>query len=244
MRSGIHSGGEETPPLSKRPNGKTGALSITNYKKALRSILRHKGKIGSKNDWIKAISNHGVYQHNVVLTRFLLFCASDDAVVDSDEKGLIKRGRRGRRPMLTLDRWYDEGYFTVEHIAPQSGANLGWESDIYTEPKLVHLLGNLTLLPKEENSVIGSRSWGHKRLMYSLLSSDTPGEFDAIKSKLSAAGLTLSKSADEVLTKSSYLEICKSIIAYDQAWNLGIISKRTERFADLAWERLEPWLFS
>lgn len=243
MRSGANIGSETIPPLARRPNGKAGAVSLANYKKALRLILEHKGHISSKDEWVKQVSRTGIYQHSAVLARFLLFCASDDAVPDHVEKGLIERGRPERAPMLRLGQWNNEAYFTVEHIAPQS-VNTGWEANIYHEPQTVHTLGNLILLPGEENNIIGDKSWEHKRLMYSLLAADTQAEFDAISRDLGAAGLTLSKTATEVLGNARYLGMCKSVAAYNHPWSLEIIENRTKRFAELAWERLEPWLYS
>ena len=243
MRSGVNMGGETVPPLAKRPNGKSGALSLVNYKKALRLILKHKGSIQKKEDWVSSVSCKGIYQYSSVLARFLLFCASEDAIPDTLHKGLIERGRIGKCPMLGLDQWNNNSYFTIEHIAPHS-QNAGWELDIYNEPHTVDKLGNLILLPSKENNIIGNKSWEHKRLMYRLLAADTPAEFDRIKSEFSSAGLKLSKTADEVLSNAQYLGICKSVALFDEAWSLDIIQRRTRRLAELAWDRLAPWLFS
>ena len=145
--------------------------------------------------------------------------------------------------MLKLVQWNNDAYFTVEHIAPQSQSS-GWEQNIFNEPQTVHTLGNLILLPGEENNIVGDKSWEHKRLMYSLLAADTHAEFDSIQAKLGAEGLTLSKTATEVLGNAGYLGICKSVAVFDKPWSLDIIQKRTQRFAELAWDRLAPWLFS
>jgi Protein of unknown function (DUF1524) len=243
MRSGVTIGGETIPPLARRSDGKSGALSLSNYKKALRLIMQHNAGIQTRDEWTKLGFRIGVYQHSSVLARFLLFCASDDAVPDKAEKGLIERGRPDLNPMLKLSQWGNEAYFTVEHIAPQS-QNGGWEPDIFDKPQTVQTLGNLILLPQEENNVICNKSWENRRLMYGLLSAETSAQFDIIKAKLGAAGLTLSKTAGEVLSNAKYLGICKSVALYDQPWSLDIIQKRTQRFAELAWDRLAPWLFS
>ena len=74
-----------------------------------------------------------------------------------------------------------KAYFTVEHVAPQS-RKTGWEDDkyddIYNDPKTIHTLGNLILLPKAENEILANRSWEHKKLMYSLLIAKTETEFN------------------------------------------------------------------
>lgn len=243
LRSSVNLGGEIVPPLARRPNGQTGALSIANYKKALRLILQHKGNVQTKDDWVKLASRVGVYRHSAVLARFLLFCASDDAILDKSTIGLIERGRAGISPMLTLDQWKNDKYFTAEHIAPQSKSE-GWQVEIYNDLQTVHRLGNLILLPKEENNIIGAKSWEHKKLMYSILSSETDQEFEGIKKQLSSVGLNLSKTATEVLQNAKYLGMCKSVAIYEQPWSVEIIEKRSFRLAELAWDRMAPWLFS
>ena len=244
MRNEVKINGETIPPFARRSNGRSGALSLVNYKKALRYILKDKGNIQTKKkNWVDLVSRVNMYKHSSVLARFLLFCASDDAVPDASNSGLIDRGRAGCSPMLKLSQWANNAYLTIEHIAPQS-LSLGWEKDIYSDLENVHLLGNLILLPEKENNIISNKSWKHKRLMYRLLSSETQPEFEKIKSDLGVAGLSLSKTAVEVLDNAKYLRICKSVALYDKPWCLDIIQKRTRRFAELAWDRLYPWLFS
>ena len=198
MRSGMHFDNESVPPLARCPNGRSGVVSIDNYKKALQLVLRYKGKIQNKEDWRKQASTTAIYQHSKVLTRFLIFCASDNTMPDDEEKGLVKKGRHKVNPLLTLNRWNDKAYFTIEHVAPQSREN-GWEKSIYksiySDSKTAHTLGNLILLPKEVNEIIGNRSWEHKKLMYSLLSAQTEDEFKDRQKDLAAVGLNLSKRA-------------------------------------------------
>ena len=245
MSSGISHGNEHVLPLARHPNGSPGTVSISNYKKALQLILQHEGKIRNKEDWIKQASTIPIYQYAKVITRFLIFCASEDTIANETEKGLVTLGRPGINPMLTLNRWNDKAYFTVEHVAPQS-PNANWSTDryydIYNDPKTVHTLGNLILLPKDENEILGNKSWEHKKLMYSLLSAKTQEEFDNLQTQRPDVGLNLRKSANEVLTNSQYLGLCKSIALYDKHWSLCIIEKRTRCFAGLVWDRLAKWL--
>ncbi len=243
MRSGIKSDNEHVPPLARCPNGTSGIVSIVNYKNALRLILKNKGKIDNKKDWVDLASTIAIYEHSRSLTRFLIFCASDDTVPDKNNKGLLEKGKQGIDPLLTLKQWNDEAYFTVEHIAPQS-SNTDWDENIYNDSKTVHTLGNLTLLPKNENEILADRSWKHKKLMYSLLSAETMAEYDNLLPQLEKVGLNLSKKADEVLSNAKYLGLCKSIALYDEKWSLKIVEDRSRCLAGLAWDRLEKWLFS
>ena len=241
MHPGIKFGNEHIPPLARCTNGKFGIVSIVNYKNALRLILKNKGKIDNKEDWVNLASTIPIYEHSKPLTRFLIFCASDDTVADESEKGLLVKGRPSTNPLLTLNQWKDKAYFTVEHVAPQA-PNAGWAKDIYNDSKTVHTLGNLILLPKAENEILSNRSWEHKKLMYSLLSAETEAKFNDWQEKLRLAGLNLSKRASEVVNNAKYLSICKSIALYDNDWSLDIIEKRSKRLAELAWDRLAKWL--
>ena len=241
MHPGIKFGNEHIPPLARCTNGKFGIVSIVNYKNALRLILKNKGKIDNKEDWVNLASTIPIYEHSKPLTRFLIFCASDDTIADESEKGLLVKGRPSTNPLLTLNQWKDKAYFTVEHVAPQA-PNAGWAKDIYNDSKTVHTLGNLILLPKAENEILSNRSWEHKKLMYSLLSAETEAKFNDWQEKLRLTGLNLSKRASEVINNAKYLSICKSIALYDNDWSLDIIEKRSKRLAELAWDRLAKWL--
>ena len=245
MSSGIHHGHEHVPPLARHPNGNPGAVSISNYKRALQLVLQHNGKIENKEEWTRQVLTTPIYQYSKMITRFLIFCASDDTIADETEKGLLTQGRLGINPMLTLNRWNDKAYFTVEHVAPQS-RNPNWEddiyNDIYNDSKTIDTLGNLILLPQEENNAVGNKSWNHKQLMYSLLSAETPEKFNNLQRQLPNMGLNLRNSANEVLKNAEYLGLCKSVALYDKDWSLCIIEKRTRCFAHLAWDRLAKWL--
>ena len=241
MRTGVQFAGETRPPLARRPPDKSSELSLTNYKRALAITLKEKGHISDKDEWIAAISRVDVYNSSASLARFLLFCASDDTVADVDNGGLIKAGRPGTNPMLTLNRWNDDAYLTVEHIAPLS-KNEGWREDIYSNPLLVNTLGNLTLLPGAENELLGSKSWIHKRAVYRLLTTKTQEEFDLQAATLEKIGLTLSKDAVTILSNARYLGLCESIAMVEEEWSAQMIEERTKCLAGLAWDRLALWL--
>ena len=241
MRTGVQFAGETRPPRARRPPGKSSELSLTNYRRALAITLKEKGNILGKDEWIAAISRVDVYNSSASLARFLLFCASDDTVADVDNGGLIKAGRPGTNPMLTLDRWNDDAYLTIEHIAPQS-KNEGWREDIYSNPLLVNTLGNLTLLPQPENEMLGSKRWSHKQAVYRLLTSKTQEEFDLQVATLQEIGLTLGKDAVTVLSNARYLGMCESIAMVEDEWSAQMIEERTKCLAGLAWDRLALWL--
>lgn len=243
MRGNVKDGATDIPALARQVDSNLGALSLENYKKALKIILQ-KGGITGKEEWVNLAAQLPAYKNSHALARFLIFCAADDATPDEvNKKGLIERGRPDVNPMLKMTIWSNEDYFTVEHIAPQA-VNSDWDAEIYKHQDTVHQLGNLTLLPGSENSVISDRIWEHKREIYSLLASATQGQFDEISAKLAEKNVVLSATATTILGNASHLSLCKSLAACGEPWTKEIIDQRSRCIAGLAWDRLHPWLFS
>ncbi|WP_171172905.1 DUF262 domain-containing HNH endonuclease family protein [Ruegeria sp. HKCCA5929] len=226
-------------PLAARPKGHVGSVSLPNYKKALKSILIDEG-IADKKNWVKAVIRKPIYPQKTI-ARYLLFLASHDAVPDTAKPGLIKKGRKGTLPLLSIERWHDKDYLTVEHIAPQKSAG-GWDGSIFDDPETVDLLGNLTLLPGAENGMVGNRSWKHKRLLYRLLSAETDEELVERKADCKKVGLTISRKGEEILKNATYLPLCKSLADKSDEWTLEFLNSRSKRLAELSWERLSVWL--
>lgn len=230
----------EIPPLAVRPREGAGAVSLANYKKALRHFLTKEG-IGTRADWIARAMRTPVYDANKSLTRYLLFLASHDAVADTEEPGMIAKGRDGVAPILTVDHWKDTDCLTIEHIAPQRNPGT-WEAKLYDDPETIDTLGNLTLLPPDENGVLANKPWDQKRAIYGILAAKTETEFDQRKAAAAVIGLNFSQRADEILKNSKYLAMCESISLRQEDWTQEFVSQRSERIAQIAWDRLAPWL--
>ena len=248
MEKGTGNDGERTRPLARRRSGESGTRepAVGEYKRALRRVLEEPGGIGTKNKWVERVCDRSIYSENATLAKFILFCAFDDAVPDASEAGQIKRGKKDVAPMLELKRWTAEEDFTVEHIAPKR-LREGWDATIYARPETVDKLGNLSVLPRAVNSVISNRSWEVKRLMYRLLCADTNDESEAIKAelkdRLGKEGQELSTVADGVLSTAKHLGIYKSVALVGGPWTQETVERRTRRLAELAWDRISPWLY-
>ena len=115
-------------------------------------------------------------------------------------------------------------------------------SNIYESPDTIHKLGNLTLLPSIENSSISNVSWQKKRLMYKILSAETAENLEQLRLIAESENMLISKSTTEILNNSSYLPMVKAIASIEGNWTKEIIESRTARIADLAWQRIAPWL--
>lgn len=246
MRVGIktkNADGDEVtiPPLCKRPKDATGVVSLANLKHSLRTILM--GETATKEEWVKAAARTPIYKHSTVVARFLLLCASHDGVVDTSTPGLIRRGRPGIAPLLNLKVWTDQSYLTVEHVAPQKPADAGWKAILDEEDvDIVDRLGNLTLLPQLENAIVGNRTWEHKLLFYRMLAAETAEAQAAIITEATTKGLTLSNKASEAMAQAKHIGLCMSLGGVTGGWTAELIDQRSRRIAELAWEKLAPWL--
>ena len=237
MRSGVAE--LSVLPLARRANG-SHALAVAEYKRALLYILK-RNDLGSKDAWCDAVANLPIYTNNKRLARFVLFCALHETVPDDDAPPLVRAGLGGIPPLLTPRKWRDDKYLTVEHIAPKTKA-AGWDDDIYTNPEFVHTLGNLTLLPAPENSVVGARSWDDKRAIYWLWASRTQKDFDCRLERIQTRGMALHQNASGRIGEAGFIAACESLASFSESWSVDVIRVRGRCLAELAWRRLQPWL--
>jgi hypothetical protein len=231
------------PPLSARPQDSVGVTSLQNYKKILCHILKKEGQVSNKSEWVKKVAQNDLYNARGV-ARFLLFCACHDSIPDPSSPGLLKTGKPKSNEMLTSSIWNDGDYFTVEHIAPQSN-NGKWDNDLYDDARTIHRLGNLLLLPSLENTIVGNSGWDIKRELFSAFCAKDKDQVAKIIASLQKKGINLSVKAQEVLDKGNHLKMCESVVQLptgDSVWTSGLIDKRSTRLAELAWDRIYPWL--
>lgn len=225
--------------LAARPKSGVGSVSLSNYKKALLHFLEEAG-ISKKNEWVRRVAKAQIYRQKT-LARFLLFAASEDAISDGNDPGLVVLGRPGLLPMLTPKNWNNKDYLTVEHVAPQSGRST-WDQTICDETENIDLLRNLTLLPIKENSMVGNKEWRHKKALYQVLSAQDQAEFDQYTKNSASVRMSLSHKTKEILNEANYLPLCRSIGQKVGDWDLDFIKNRSERLAELAWDRMIAWL--
>lgn len=208
-----------------------------------RNRLRHdfSQEFPTKEDWVKAASRTPIYRHSSTIARFMLLCASHDAVPDADAPGLVRRGVPGVAPLLTPEIWNDASYLTVEHVAPQSRGQ-GWDSAFDDDPDLAHRLGNLTLLPQVENTIVGNKQWEQKVFLFRMLSAETQDQRAAIKAEAAKQGFTLGVQTDTAMAQAKHLNLCRSIVNVHGNWDAALVEARSKRLAELAWDILAPWL--
>lgn len=239
MRLGVKS--LNIAPFAKRVGTQAGVLAIEDFRSALRHMLVTEGGYADKAAWVRAAAHTPIYTSSRVVTRFLLFCATDEAVPDAGAPGLVVRGRPGVAPLFTLENWRKDDYYTVEHIVAQRGSN-HWPSSFYDDPDLVDRLGNALLLPEEANNLVGNRSWAHKRMFYELLAAETVADQARIKGEMAKIGLILSKKGESMIEAAGYNKTCQALTKVTGDWSVALVEARSKRLAELAWDKLASWL--
>ncbi|MEW6647424.1 MAG: DUF1524 domain-containing protein [Pseudomonadota bacterium] len=115
-------------------------------------------------------------------------------------------------------------------------------SSDYEDDDTIERLGNLTLLPRSENSSLSNSSWLRKRLMYRVLSAETSDELDPLLKQAEDSDISLSQSTAELLKNAHYLPMVKAVSRVEGDWTLDLVERRSVRIAELAWDRIAPWL--
>lgn len=210
-------------------------VDLKSFKSALRSFLfkgaTDKVEIYSKETWINRMKNIEIYQHGDTC-KFMLIVAFDQTVASKKNTGFIEKAREGVSE--TLNKGFNNLPFeSIEHISPQIN---NWDG-VSNEKK--HTLGNLTLLPKSNNSSAGNRTLKEKELMFKALNVKAQNEQ---KELLTKPKVKFGENTKSILTQSQYFPYLESLSDLE-GWNDEVIEKRTENLGSMIWNKLAiEWL--
>lgn len=220
-------------------------LDIKALKEALRSKLSSsKVKFTSKDEWINHVIDVPIYTHAKPLARFLLFSATHHTALDAARPGLLTRDAiapSDDRKYLSFDQWMSESYLTVEHVAPNADKPEGWGKDIYANSRIKNTLGNLILLPTEENASIGHATQAKKKIFYSALTDLKIENRKAALEKADREGMKFTKKTEKMVLEGERFSMLDGICDVED-WNAKFIDSRSRNLAGLAWDQLRPWL--
>lgn len=193
--------------------------------------------ISSVDEWAGYVNNIPVYPLKGV-SQFLLLLAFHDAIPDDDGSGILRRATPNASPLISPNTWLAKDHETVEHVIPQ-----GQASALGIQAEELDYLGNLTLLPRVINSILGDRPWGEKRVIYQILAAETE---DARRDMLASADF-LNEDSKQKLAKSVHLPLVKAMPlnfgnAKDADSAREVIRKRGENLARMAWLKLSDWV--
>lgn len=219
---------------------------INDFVEGLRNLLSgaKSNRFASLEDWLALTVDRPVYDEQFELAKFLLLLAAHGAIADGSS-GLTKDGNLSdNNDMLRKERYTsDDRLATVEHIAPQSPDDDSWSEKIYKSPALIHSLGNLTLLPVDDNSFISNRPWAEKQIFYRALSTDDPDESERILVDAKESGVDLSEDKIAYLkARRQHLPLLQATAAYAGEWDDSFVRTRSEHLLSRAWDVLDSWL--
>ena len=224
-------------PYCRRPNDREMKLPYPDaVAEDLREILRTKGGIHDRETWIAKASElaHGSHGNKAVL-RYALMGAYDDSIPDASVS-MLKRGTDGSSPALTS--YWQEARLTLEHIAPQSplSGDSSFGNGVYREGR-VHRLGNLTLVPRDENRILGNKPWPEKRRYFEVFAERDRGIRTQKIERLDLRPATVR------LLSNRYVPFCVDLAARrSNKWTEKNIADRGRRLAELIWDRFAPSL--
>ena len=200
----------------------------------------------NRDTWVNTAKEIPLYRNAQVLCRFLLLAAAHNSSPDKDKPGLMTREdliTSKEWDFLNYRTWENYRYATVEHIVPrESGRGSGWGKEFYEPTTRPDTIGNLTLLPLQENSVVGNNEWGRKKLYYKIFNSKRDEERQEYVSAAAAAGMPVKPTTLNFLKeKNERLEILDSITNVPN-WTVELIENRSKNILELAWGTIAPWL--
>ena len=206
----------------------------------LRTILERAGGIDSRDTWVKRAAElpHGKHGNKALLIYGLLGAYSDSHCEGSP--GLLKRGVARSAPTLTMEWYYNTG-LTVEHIAPQKAlpVDSSFEPLIFREERFQRL-GNLTLLPGQENKMLGRRPWPEKQQYFRLFAE---ADLEARRKQIRKLPDPLGEDTIEILLADAYLPFSVDLATFESdRWTAEQIVRRGECLAGLIWDRFAPSL--
>jgi hypothetical protein len=215
------------------------ALDVAGLKSELRARLREqkRGDIANRAAFVANARSLDIYKISRAIARFVLLAAYHDAIEDENYPGLIVKGKMAVSPCLTFDGYRDKRHLSLEHIAPQDPAN-GWEDSIWGSKDTPHTLGNLVLVRPEANSMLSNRPWEQKRVLYAALGARS---HDEAGRTLAAAGFEFGESTQSIVQLSSHMPHLRAVSRADK-WDVSLISQRSERLLELAYDELYSWL--
>lgn len=207
----------------------------------LRNHLRAKD-IGDFDSWFIKVKSMNVYNLPGPIAKMALLMSHH--LTTSDDNGVLsKDGRPKHNDYLSLETWHSQRAESIEHVAPKNpDSGDTWDNGIYETSYLVNTLGNLTLLPKIENSIIGNKSWEEKKQFFDCFCKTSHSELDrTIESAESSGVILLTQKVKEKIKNGQYLGIVESIPKLD-SWDKETIERRTDNLSTLLWEEAQSWL--
>ena len=247
LRSIMSDGGRlknSRPPLCYGIDDSNKLVGLSTFRSYLREWLsKNRIDITDKSSWLKKVTKTGLASSSRHLCRFLILASMHHTRPAKEKTWKLEKTKKSKETdYLNYQTWDSDAYATIEHIAPERPSGDGWKQEIYTEPYLKDSLGNLTVLPQKENSIVANRSWEDKKKIYSAFLAKNDEELQEIIEDARQDGFEFSKRNREILDQGEQLPFFNTIVSVNE-WNPEIIKKRTKNIVELAWDQIAPWVF-
>ena len=237
MMAGSFKDNSSLGPYCRRPKrGITKEPHPETVAQDLRAILEIKGRVLDKGSWIdKTLQTPHGLQSNKALLRYALLGAYHDAL-PGESLGLLTRGMQNTSPTLTSV--WQKNSLTVEHIAPQNRLpdDTSFSEEVYMENR-VHRLGNLTLVPRKENSALSNKPWPQKQEYFQVFA-----EANLELRTNMIAGLELQPETVDLLS-ATFVPFCADLAEpTSDRWTDKEIAIRGRCLSELIWYQFAPLL--
>ena len=233
MKSGLPEIG--VSPFSRRARD-GGDIPVQDVKRALCRLLEQSRlEIDSGDKWANCVAKIPIYRTAKSVARFLILAAAHDAEPSDTSPGKLIPARSGVRPIITARAWGSKEHETVEHIVPRAH-----RSRLQCDEDALHILGNLTLLPKGTNSALRDREWPERKAIFRALSAETEDKLEEAKAD---PKFPASACQGQDWLQSHYLPMTRAVSLCADFTSLAHIDERGQNLAQLAWQRLAvEWL--
>jgi len=189
--------------------------------------------------WIGKLKDNQTYAESKPMTRLMLLLSMDKTIPDTENPGLLKESRQSLTSPLNLN--YYNYLKTIEHIAPQTPSG-DWDRSIYENDRLIHTIGNLTILPSQENASFSNKSWRVKAMLFQVLAETDPARQSELKAQAIAEGLSESVFPVDSFDTRPTLPFAAALTNQEIHWNRELINKRTENLGTIIFKRCKEWL--
>lgn len=177
-----------------------------------------------------------IYGASKETAKFLLLVAAHDAIPSKINPGLLEEGTPGVMNMISTEKWGSVECQTIEHLIPSSEAE-----SFQANKETLDCLGNLTLLPQRDNSILSKRSWAERQMIYAIQSATT-----MVERRRCIDDATFlpedSKRYFMDMEQSKYLPLTQAAASCEN-FDLSMVEQRGVNLAKLAWKTLaHDWL--
>ncbi|MDQ5767256.1 DUF262 domain-containing protein [Thiothrix subterranea] len=205
----------------------------------------NKNKILDEESWTNKVVKQPLYDKSKALCKFLLLVASHNSIEGTEKKYILSKEGRDNCNFLELTKWRDHLYQTVEHIAPQNARDQNtkglWKDELYNDIDTIHTIGNLILLPKLENTIIGNKPWPQKKMFFKAFAQEDQKEIPKVIEEAKEKAIPFSAAAIKAINDGKYMPLISSITDIDD-WNIDVVTERGKNICHLAWHELSRWL--